>query len=69
LSGQPTSQPAANVLKILKYLATSFETARVVDPANSANVISDDLTAGDKKRIALEAAASLNKSLWNQIIW
>ncbi len=69
LSGQPKGQLAANVLKVLQCLATTFETARVVDPANSANIISDDLTAAEKKRIAVQASNSLKKPYWTQIIW
>lgn len=69
LSGQPKNQLSANILKVMGYLATAFKTARVVDPANPANIISDDLTALEKQRIAMQASDSLAKPDWNQIIW
>lgn len=69
LSGQPKNQLSANILKVLGYLATAFRMARVVDPANPANVISDDLTAQEKERIETQASDSLAKPDWDQIIW
>jgi hypothetical protein len=69
LYGQLKNQPSANILRVLNYLATNFETARVVDPANSANIVSDDLTAADKKRIAVQASNSIKEPNWGQIIW
>lgn len=48
-----------NIRTSLEYLRDKFETARVVDPANTNNVISDDLTATEKKAIKTAAVAAL----------
>lgn len=48
-----------NVISVLQYLQDSFTTARVVDPANTNNVISDDLTANEKAAIKSAAQRAL----------
>jgi hypothetical protein len=63
------NQPAANVLTVLEYLRDSFTKARVVDPANSNNTISDDLTSSEKSFIASQARDSRAKPNWGDIIW
>jgi hypothetical protein len=44
---------------LLHFLATDFPTTRLLDPANSNNVVSDLLTDVEKLRIARRAAISL----------
>jgi len=44
---------------LLRFLATDFPTTRLLDPANSNNVVSDLLTEVEKLRIARRAAMSL----------
>ena len=44
---------------LLHFLATDFPTTRLLDPANSNNVVSDLLTEVEKLRIARRAALSL----------
>ncbi|MDQ3624878.1 MAG: hypothetical protein M3463_20760 [Verrucomicrobiota bacterium] len=57
------------VWKFLGWLHTSFAGARLVDPANSNNVISDDISAGDKQAIVAAAARSRAQQNWQQIVW
>jgi len=68
LYGCSTTALSENFVRVLRYLTNTFSTARVVDPANTNNVISDDLTAAEKARIAHAAALSLAAN-WNQVIW
>jgi hypothetical protein len=56
------------VWKSLQYLRDTFPTARVVDPANTNNIISDDLTATDRQKIKSAAQAALGAQDWNQIV-
>lgn len=44
---------------LLQFLATDFPTTRLLDPANSNNVVSDLLTEVERLRIARSAAISL----------
>lgn len=54
---------------VLDYFADGFSSARFVDPANSANVISDDLTAAEKKSVADKAKTSRREQYWESIVW
>ncbi len=47
---------------LLHFLATDFPTTRLLDPANSNNVVSDLLTEVEKLRIARRAAMSLGRT-------
>jgi hypothetical protein len=67
LSGS-SSGLSDNVWKTFAYLRDSYTSARVVDPANTNNVISDDLSAADKVKIVDAAATALKASDWNQIV-
>jgi hypothetical protein len=59
---------AANVATVFRYLAESFVNARVVDPANTNNVISDDLDLDEKRAVMNAARVSLQRN-WEQVIW
>ena len=59
---------ASNVLKVLGYLQNSFSDARVLDPANTNNVISDDLTNGEKAKIKSAAASAMGAQNWEDIV-
>jgi Nucleotidyltransferase domain len=56
------------VWSVFTYLRDEFPDARVVDPANSNNVISDDLTAAERGRIKAAASQTLQAGNWNQIV-
>lgn len=60
---------SGNVWAVLGYLATTFPARRVIDPANSNNVVSSDLTTAEKKAIAAAAKHSLAQPTWDQVIW
>ncbi len=57
-----------NIWKTFEYLRDNISGARFVDPANTKNVISDDLSATNKAAIATAARQALAASNWNQII-
>lgn len=57
-----------NVWTVFQYLRDNFVNARVVDPANTNNVISDDLTAAEKQRIKKAAEGALAAKNWSQIV-
>lgn len=58
-----------NFMAILEYLSNSFIYTRFIDPANTNNVISDDLTDAEKKTIADQALKSKQEPYWGSIIW
>lgn len=68
LSHQVIGTLSGNIVKVFEYLRDSFENARIVDPANTNNVISDDLTAADKTKIKAAATQALSSSSWTQVV-
>lgn len=59
----------SNVLELLRVLHDTVQTRRIIDPANSNNIISDTLTYAEKQAITENAKNSLNQQYWNSIIW
>ena len=57
-----------NVWKVFQYLKDSFQDARVVDPANTNNIISEDLTEAERGKIKSAAITALSASDWTQIV-
>jgi hypothetical protein len=68
LSVQRSGTLSQNVLKVFEYLRDSFPTSRVVDPANTNNIISDDLTVAEKASVKAAAARALNAKTWGEIV-
>ena len=58
-----------NVQRALGYIADHLETASVADPANTANVVSDELTAAEKRTIARQARRSFDEKSWRLTLW
>ncbi len=56
------------VWMVFEYLRDKFPTARVVDPANSNNVLSDELSDAARAKIRATAVQALNATDWGQII-
>ena len=69
LKYQSTIALADNVWKALTFISQSITTTRFVDPGNTNNIISDDLTVSQKVALSLAAANSLRESNWSRIIW
>ncbi|MGA2789477.1 MAG: nucleotidyltransferase [Candidatus Bathyarchaeia archaeon] len=68
LHGYNRNQVAANVFSVFDYFVNTFPSARLVDPANSNNAVSDDITSTEKTTIANAARTALRSTNWNQII-
>jgi hypothetical protein len=69
LHGKKVGALASNVWTVLEYLRDKFETAAVIDPVNSNNTVSEDLTVSEKKLVAQKAATCLKATSWAEIIW
>ncbi|WP_315770088.1 MULTISPECIES: nucleotidyltransferase domain-containing protein [unclassified Bradyrhizobium] len=59
---------AENMRTVFTYLRDNIITARFVDPSNTNNIISDDLTVAEKQAIKKAAAAALTAPYWRDII-
>lgn len=69
LSGKSSSNTADNFLFLLRHIRDNICSLRVVDPANSNNILSDDLTDGEKRKICAQAQKSLAEQYWGQVVW
>lgn len=69
LGSERFGQLADNVLTVLRYLANRFEHAEVRDPANSSNIVSNDLTGLEKQTIAKAAREVIYDENWKKILW
>jgi hypothetical protein len=58
-----------NVMKVFEYLSTDFPKARIVDPSNTANVLSNDITEDERNRVSQNAYESLYATSWIHIVW
>lgn len=69
LRGRSLATPASNFLRVLEYIRDNVTTVRIVDPSNSNNIVTDDLTRTEKQALRLKAQDSLSQSSWGQILW
>ncbi|MDI6765553.1 MAG: hypothetical protein QME52_01820 [Bacteroidota bacterium] len=58
-----------NFLNVMEYLMEGFLEDTVTDPANPKNIISDLLTAEEKKAVAAAAKIARNQADWSNILW
>jgi hypothetical protein len=59
---------SSNVWRIFEHLRDKFSSARVVDPANTNNIISDDLKIAERGKIKAMAEQALSAKDWSQIV-
>lgn len=69
LAGRSYSTLADNVLHVLRAIGSSLPSTRIEDPANSNNVLLDDLTRAEKQIAANAANQSVREPNWEGIIW
>jgi hypothetical protein len=68
LGSEHFGQLADNILAVFRHLANRFEQIIISDPANLDNVVSNDLTAGEKQAIAAAARDVLYDENWKKIL-
>lgn len=52
-----------------EYIRYNVTTEKIIDPANSQNIISNDITNGQKNRIRKLAIQVINAEKWSQIFY
>jgi hypothetical protein len=63
-----TETLSSNVWRALEYVKANIASARIVDPANTNNIISADLSAAEKQKLSTAAATALRASTWGEIV-
>ncbi|MBL7663255.1 nucleotidyltransferase domain-containing protein [bacterium] len=69
LNGHSRNAVATNVITVLRTIGSSLSSTRIVDPSNTNNILSDELTKAEKDRISALAALSAVERSWANIIW
>ncbi len=54
--------------RALEYIKANIASARIVDPANTNNIISADLSAAENQKLSTAAATALRASTWGEIV-
>lgn len=66
--GRKVGDLSGNVWATLAYIRDNIKTAVFIDPANTNNRISDDLTTAEKQALANAASTALHATNWGQIV-
>ncbi len=69
LRRKPAGTLADNVWEVLGYLATHLVARGILDPANAANIVSEELTTAEKRDIAAAAQDARSGRPWSEIVW
>jgi len=69
LSGRLYKNISENFWEVLRFLKDDFITRRYADPANTNNIISDDLSNNGKQTVRQVAKIARTKKHWSEIIW
>ncbi|MEO0922770.1 MAG: nucleotidyltransferase [Pseudomonadota bacterium] len=67
LHGKPRGRLADNIAAALRFFESNLAIKRIVDPANTSNVISDDLSISGKQAVAAAAKRALAGN-WSGLI-
>jgi hypothetical protein len=68
LSGRYIGTLSGRVMEVFEYLRGTFPNARVIDPANTNNIISDDLSEAERARIKAAAEQAVKAQYWSEIV-
>jgi hypothetical protein len=68
LAGQYAGTLSDNVWKVFAYLRGSLANARIVDPANTNNIISDDLAGAERAKVTAAADKARQAKDWSEIV-
>lgn len=69
LRGRPVGDLVPNFWHALGWFADNFESARLIDPANTNNVVSDDLSPQEKRAVSNAARIARGKKFYSDILW
>ena len=61
MKGRALYNPAQNFMHVLDFLGSQLAVRNILDPANTANLVSDELNASEKQAIARQAMDSRNE--------
>lgn len=69
LGGRSYSDLNGNFWEVLRFFSDEFSNKRYLDPSNTNNIISDDLSLIEKSQVQAMAKTSITKKTWKEIVW
>lgn len=66
--GRASGTLGRNIMTVFSYLRDTFPNARIVDPANTNNIISEDLNDRERSTIQQAATRASSAPYWEQIL-
>ena len=66
-SGTLTTDLEKQLMAVLRYIRDNIVTVKLIDPANSNNIISDQMSVWDKQAIKQAAQAALDARTWPEV--
>jgi tRNA nucleotidyltransferase (CCA-adding enzyme) len=69
LKGCSAGRTGENFRTVLEYLGNGFAEAVVVDPVNSNNCVSEELTLEEKRTVSQAARKALGMQRWECVVW
>jgi hypothetical protein len=69
LKGRSMGALAANLWAALTWIRDNIQTVTLFDPANTNNVVSDDMTAAEKRAVSQAAARALASQYYSDFVW
>ena len=67
--GYDRSKLEPQLLAAFRYIRDNIQNTKIVDPANSNNIISEDVTKEQKNRIRKLAIQAIEAQYWNQVFF
>lgn len=68
LKGHRTDDLETQMTSVFTYMRDNILTARIVDPANTNNIISDEMSISDRQQIRIAADAALKAQYWSHVL-
>lgn len=66
--GLRTDDLEKQMMSLLTHVRDNILTERIVDPANTNNIISDEISASDRQNIRMAADMALKAQYWSQVL-
>ncbi|HSW74876.1 MAG TPA: hypothetical protein VLG16_03330 [Candidatus Saccharimonadales bacterium] len=60
---------ANNFMRVLRFIQDELPNRQIIDPVKQSNILSDELTVEEKRRLSQQAGTSIAEPYWENIVW
>jgi hypothetical protein len=57
------------LMTMFRYIVNNIQTVQIKDPANSNNIISDQIPSPTKQLVAYQAQRAIDARYWSEVVW